>query len=235
MLSIEPRSRANTALCARHDPCSPCGWVPVQHEKNTYVILAAVSLEDTADLALREAARSAQQSGCSELHVVHVVADHQSVESQAHDSLLHRLLSQAREELRTRVEALESTNALRVSGHIRPGAPVRGILQVAAEIDADVIVVGTHKRMGVRRFMLGSVAERVLREAHCPVLVAMRKDYPLAAEEGVIEPPCVDCLEIRAKTNDTVDWCERHSRPSLRLHSYEPSDLRTPNQQGQRT
>jgi hypothetical protein len=145
------------------------------------------------------------------------------------------MLAQAREELRTRVEALESTTALRVSGHIRPGAPVRGILQVAAEIAADVIVVGTHKRMGARRFMLGSVAERVLREAHCPVLVAMRKDYPLVAQEGVIEPPCLECLEIRTQTNNAVEWCERHSRPRLRLHAYEPSDLRSPNQQGQRT
>jgi nucleotide-binding universal stress UspA family protein len=202
--------------------------MPGQPKENTYVILAAASLDDPADLALREAAHSAQQRGSCELHVVHVVTDLGGAESQPDESRVHELLAQAREELRTRVEGLESTRAIRVSGHIRPGAAVRGILQVAADIDADLIVVGTHKRTGVRRFMLGSVAERVLREAHCPVLVAMRKDHPLAAREGVIEPPCLDCLEIRAQTDDTVRWCERHSRPGLRLHSYEPSDLRRP-------
>jgi nucleotide-binding universal stress UspA family protein len=200
----------------------------VQEIENTYVILAAVSLDDTGDLALREAARSAQQHNSSELHLVHVVADHASAEPQTDEALLHGKLADAREQLRTRVEALESTEELRVLGHIRPGAPVRGILQVAADIDADLIVVGTHKRTGVRKFMLGSVAERVLRDAHCPVLVAMRKDHARVAQEGAIEPPCGECLEIRAQSENKLRWCERHSRPRSRSHLYEPSDLRRP-------
>jgi nucleotide-binding universal stress UspA family protein len=200
----------------------------VQEIENPYVILAAVSLDDTGDLALREAARSAQHHGSSELHLVHVVADHATAEALTDESLMHERLAQAREELRTRVEALESTEAMEILGHIRPGAPVRGILQVAADIDADLIVVGTHKRTGVRKFMLGSVAERVLRDAHCPVLVAMPKDHVRVAHEGVIEPPCAVCLEIRAQSENKVRWCERHSRPRSRTHLYEPSDLRRP-------
>jgi nucleotide-binding universal stress UspA family protein len=198
----------------------------VQDKDNTYVILAAVSLDDTGDLALREAARSAQQHGSTELHLVHVVSDRVSAESETDESVLHGQLAHAREQLQIRVETLESTQTLRVLGHIRPGVPVRGILQVAADIDADLIVVGTHKRTGVRKFMLGSVAERVLREAHCPVLVAMQKDHPLVALEGTIDPPCADCVDIRAQTQNGVRWCERHSRPRSRSHLYEPSDLR---------
>jgi nucleotide-binding universal stress UspA family protein len=200
----------------------------VQELENPYVILAAVSLDDTGDLALREAARSAQQHGSSELHLVHVVPDHAVAEALTDESLMHGKLAEAREQLRTRVEALQSPEALQVLGHIRPGAPVRGILQVAADIDADLIVVGTHKRSGVRKFMLGSVAERVLRDAHCPVLVAMVKDHVRVAQEGAIEPACVTCLEIRAQTENKVRWCEQHSRPRTRTHLYEPSDLRRP-------
>jgi nucleotide-binding universal stress UspA family protein len=54
---------------------------------------------------------------------------------------------------------------------------VRCILELAAEIDADLLVVGTDRHTLLRKFILGSVAESVLREAHCPVLVAMPKDY----------------------------------------------------------
>jgi nucleotide-binding universal stress UspA family protein len=50
------------------------------------------------------------------------------------------------------------------------GMPVDGVLRVAREVKADLIVMGTHGRSGVNRWMLGSVAERVLRESEIPVL-----------------------------------------------------------------
>jgi hypothetical protein len=145
-----------------------------------------------------------------------------------HESAIHGLLAAARDALRLEVEALESATALRVVGHILPGEPLRGILQVAADIDADLIVVGTHRRSSVRRFMLRSVAERVLRQAHCPVLVAMRRDHARLVEESVIEPPCSDCLAARARPDKRSGWCQRHSRIQLRSHIYEPSDRRPP-------
>jgi nucleotide-binding universal stress UspA family protein len=50
------------------------------------------------------------------------------------------------------------------------GPPARRILEVAAAEAADVIVVGTHGRKGLERAFLGSVADRLLRQAPCPVL-----------------------------------------------------------------
>ena len=52
------------------------------------------------------------------------------------------------------------------------GEDVSEILRVAGEIKADVIVMGTHGRTGLRRFLMGSVAEQVLRLAPCLVLTA---------------------------------------------------------------
>lgn len=46
-----------------------------------------------------------------------------------------------------------------------------GILDVAAEWKADLIVLGSHGRKGLQRFMLGSVAESVARGAYCSVLI----------------------------------------------------------------
>ena len=71
-------------------------------------------------------------------------------------------------ELRARVEA----PGLKISSEAVQGAPATEICRVAKEGGHDLIVIGTHGRTGVARFLLGSVAERVVREAPCPVLVA---------------------------------------------------------------
>jgi nucleotide-binding universal stress UspA family protein len=53
---------------------------------------------------------------------------------------------------------------------IRDGPAPAVILDAADEFEADLIVMGTHGRTGLKRLFLGSVAELVLRSAHCPVL-----------------------------------------------------------------
>lgn len=70
------------------------------------------------------------------------------------------------------------------------GAPsvARAILEEAEASRCDLIVMGTHGRHGVKRFLLGSVAEQVLREALCPVLL-VRGDTPAAIS-------CVSAVEI---------------------------------------
>jgi nucleotide-binding universal stress UspA family protein len=51
------------------------------------------------------------------------------------------------------------------------GSPAEAIVQVAADEGADLIVMGTHGRTGLRRLLMGSVAEAVIRTAPCPVLI----------------------------------------------------------------
>jgi universal stress protein A len=59
----------------------------------------------------------------------------------------------------------------RVSSSVEIGAPVPTILRVAEETKADLLVVGSRKPKGIDRLLLGSVAERVVRGAGCPVMV----------------------------------------------------------------
>jgi nucleotide-binding universal stress UspA family protein len=59
---------------------------------------------------------------------------------------------------------------LKVRTDLRVGAPFREIVTTAAEEQADLLVMGTHGRSGLGRFLLGSVADRVIRLAPCPVL-----------------------------------------------------------------
>lgn len=54
---------------------------------------------------------------------------------------------------------------------LRHASPGEAIAEHAAKIGADLVIVGSHGRTGLRRILLGSVAERVVRLAKCPVLV----------------------------------------------------------------
>jgi nucleotide-binding universal stress UspA family protein len=60
---------------------------------------------------------------------------------------------------------------LKAKTEMRFGHPVETIVLSAQKLDADMIVIGTHGRTGVRHALLGSVAERVARQASCPVLI----------------------------------------------------------------
>ena len=59
--------------------------------------------------------------------------------------------------------------------HYLVGYPAEAILDFAAKQDVDLIVMGSHGRTGVMRYLMGSVAERVVREAQCPVLTVKPK------------------------------------------------------------
>jgi len=59
---------------------------------------------------------------------------------------------------------------LRVGADLLTGVPYREILNRASRVGADMIVMGTHGRTGVEHFLLGSVAEKVVRLAPCPVV-----------------------------------------------------------------
>jgi nucleotide-binding universal stress UspA family protein len=76
----------------------------------------------------------------------------------------------AKEALRARIPA-EHQGSDRVETLVAHGAAAPEILRIAAEKAASLIVIATHGRTGLLRLALGSVAERVVREAPCPVLV----------------------------------------------------------------
>ena len=77
------------------------------------------------------------------------------------------------DQLREQVEAqLAVAEAADAPLHLEVGFAAPVIIQVAEDVDADLIVVGAHPRPAVARFLVGSTAERVIRMAHRPVLVA---------------------------------------------------------------
>jgi nucleotide-binding universal stress UspA family protein len=83
---------------------------------------------------------------------------------------IEKLLSDAE----AKMSQLLADNSVRCPGSIgevATGDPVDKILEFAKEKHSDLIIINTHGAKGLEKIMLGSVAERVLKGAHCPVLV----------------------------------------------------------------
>jgi nucleotide-binding universal stress UspA family protein len=176
------------------------------------VYLVAVDGSGLDDPALDLACKlGAALGGAAELNIVHVVP----VTPTATMGMgplppspdLHEA---ARKSLERTCAAAASRFDGKVVSHLATGEPWRQIVQLASTLGADLVVVGTAGRTGLARFVLGSVAEKVVRHAGCPVLVARAKDYD-AHDEPTIEPPCPDCLAVQKRTHRVEMWCKRHA------------------------
>jgi nucleotide-binding universal stress UspA family protein len=110
----------------------------------------------------------------------------------------------------------------RVVAHQRAFSPAEEIAQLAADLEADLVVIGTHGRRGVSRALLGSVAETTVRLAPCPVLVVRPKALPLPLP--AIAPPCPRCVDERRATNGAQFWCEQHRERHGQRHTYHQGD-----------
>jgi nucleotide-binding universal stress UspA family protein len=71
----------------------------------------------------------------------------------------------------------ESTQDISIEVTIREGSPATEILSHAVDLKADLLVMGTHGRSGFERLLLGSVTEKVIRKASCPVLTVPRHHH----------------------------------------------------------
>ncbi len=141
-------------------------------------ILCAIDFSDTSRHALEHAAAIAGWYGSrvTALHVMQslyfasppvLFADFAMAPSDT-DRL------QAREWLSEFV-ARTPTHGVPMDLEVTDGVPHRRILQYASALPADLIVLGTHGRSGVERMLMGSVAEKILRKAECPVLTVPPK------------------------------------------------------------
>ena len=137
-------------------------------------ILVPTDFSDTADNASRHARELAGALGAS-LHLLHVVSSDLGAGAPElwgvdSDGLSQRLEAEATAELDRLRATLESDG---VSPYVATGmgSEVDTISDYVREHDVDLVVMGTHGRGGVQHLLLGSVAEKVVRRAPCPVLV----------------------------------------------------------------
>jgi len=138
-------------------------------------ILIATDLSPASEPALRMGAALAIRMDAG-LLLLHVVSEKELDDlARAHqprhpvDLIYSELEASVRDQFR-RVVPDEVRRFLQVEVLVVPGAPATEIIRTAAAKGTDLIITGTHGRTGLRRILMGSVAERVLRSAPCPVL-----------------------------------------------------------------
>jgi len=198
----------------------------------TVYLVALDATEDATHVLDVACGLGAALGGAAELHIVHIVPGPSTNDVLGMSALGAPVDYMKGGELLLERTAAHAAQQFRgkIAGHLAAGQPWREIVQIASDIGVDLLIVGTAGRTGLARFALGSVAEQVVRHAGCPVLVVRPKDHVVPAEAAAtgvrIEPPCRDCVEVRARTERASLWCERHRahHPHGHLHyEYPPT------------
>ena len=138
-------------------------------------ILLATDGSEEAELAALRAVDLADATD-SELHVVHVGVIPTFLESYpgtlGYERRLYEEIEEiSRELLRKQSWRVKAAGGTVAGTHLRMGAVALEIVALAEELGADLIVMGSRGLGGVRRALMGSVSDSVVRHAHCPVLV----------------------------------------------------------------
>jgi nucleotide-binding universal stress UspA family protein len=185
-------------------------------EARPTLILVAIDDTPASTFAVDTATAHAGRLGEIELHFAHVVGPILGVGGLAAvpDPSIGDLIRSGRELLaatRGRFPALSITT------HSLVGTPALEIVGLAKDLEADVIVVGSHNRRTVERWFLGSVSEQVVRKAGCAVIVARPKDHRNVPVPE-IEPPCPDCVSLQKATDGDRQWCNRHAERYVHGH-----------------
>jgi nucleotide-binding universal stress UspA family protein len=135
-------------------------------------ILVATDGSREAQLAVTTAADLAKSTD-SELHGVHVgempLVYHP--ERHAYRAGYEEHEKEAHQLLEAQVERIEGAGAKVAQAHLRMGRADEEIVELAQSIDAGLIVMGSRGHGRLRRALVGSVSESVVRHAHCPVTI----------------------------------------------------------------
>jgi nucleotide-binding universal stress UspA family protein len=148
-------------------------------DQEVTIVLAAVDTSTLASRVVDLAAQMARRTWANaRLHLVHVYRagpfnrpasvglKPEDLEAEAQSYLDHHLRMARRQSTAT------------VTGHFAEGDPADQVLKCARAINADIVLVGTHDRVGLEKLLLGSVAAKVAKSAHCPVLIVRQKQRP---------------------------------------------------------
>ena len=197
-----------------------------------YVIVVAVDYSDASNLAFQRALELAAGIPSASIHVINVVPMYESDLATAatralptrHEAAetLKNHVSHQRDAFRAKHpgKSLPFLDDIRAHQRVEVIAPE--IAQLAADLEADLVVVGTESKRGLARLVLGSTAEATVRLAPCPVLVVRPKATP--APVPTIEPPCPRCVEARQASGGRETWCEQHRERHGQRHTYHQGD-----------
>jgi nucleotide-binding universal stress UspA family protein len=144
-------------------------------------ILVPTDFSKHSENALNYAAAFAEKFA-AELHLLHVVQDlalfiPEAVTAAPPIAPPVEQLTEAVREALDRVIAQNQLRRFAVKAEVREGNPFYEIIRYAKEKDIDLIIMGTHGHTGLIHVLLGSVAEKIVRKAPCPVLTVRHPEH----------------------------------------------------------
>lgn len=141
-------------------------------------VVVAFDFSPSAEYALSRAVDVAARAPQHVLHVIAVLDERAGVLRGVSYHDADHVQALVRDRVTAAFSGRSTASEVQFFVHARIGRPAEEILRVAAEVGADLIFIGSHGKVGLERLLLGSTCERVVREAHCPVMVARQKTYP---------------------------------------------------------
>jgi len=188
-------------------------------------ILVPTDFSPTADAALALASRLAARFS-AELLLLHVqvLLDDPHL-PEGDQEQLERLMERAEEQIRRIMdEQVHSGREVAVGQYLVRGfSPAETIVQAASNLSCDLVVMGTHGRRGLRRLILGSVAERVVSDSPVPVLTVRGDSEPVEslAAASILVPHDFSEQSLAA-VRTALYWAERLGARATLLHVVEP-------------
>ena len=212
------RARRHCAFAPR-SAGMPVAMAEVMTNINLQVVVA-YDFSQSGNAALYRAIALAARAPFHTLHFACVVDRHgphlpANVPHDQIDYAYTERLQQALTELVAQeLRAVDLQGRVHFFVHIRIGKPAHELLALAREIGADLIIIGSKGLTGVDRLILGSVSEKVVREAKCTVEVARPKTYEYVELDNIIEvephlsyvPPHRYSYEDRRLEHRPIEW-----------------------------
>lgn len=155
-------------------------------------VVVAYDFSTSAAAALWRAISLASRAPFHVLHFVAVLDPHGGLPERPTKSVdlpyADRIRNEIGELVLQELRAVYAKDSLHFHVHTRISSnPANELLAVARDIGADVIIIGSRGRSGLERIVLGSVSEKIAREAGCDVVIARTKGYPYVEHEDVVE------------------------------------------------
>ena len=180
-------------------------------------VVVGYDFSHSAHAALQRAVAIAARAPTHVLHVICVIDPRSPIPSiPSYDGVDYMYAARVQEVLAVHIqqelELVDVQHRVHFFVHARIGEKAaREILELAREVGADLIVVGSHGLTGVERFLVGSTSERIVREAGCTVEIARAKKYA-----------DVELMPVVEATDEDHD----HEHPYIPPHRYTYEDRR---------
>jgi len=140
-------------------------------------ILVPTDFSEFSDKALESAVDVAKKENAT-IEFLHVISVIQTCsvdycfDQQTLDMLEKNSINASMDQMKKEIDRVPGASSVQIETVIRKGTPYEEILNEQKEKKIDLIVIGSHGKTGLIHHLMGSVAERVMRGAKCPVLLA---------------------------------------------------------------